>query len=77
MTEDKSLELKLCFLHDCLAIEGAKEVLSDTKYSEMLEEYYEEKKLRSYVEEMIRTNDEFSTEFINILTTIRIFLLGS
>ena len=73
---DPVLELKLCLLHECLTAVGAKEILSDTQYSEILKEVYKEKPLRSYVEDLASIDDNFSEDYIKLLKEIRIFLLG-
>lgn len=77
MVDDTNLELKLCILHELLAVESAGEVISNAKYSEMLDEVYEGKPLRSYVEGLISIGDSLSEDYISLLTKIRIFLLGS
>jgi len=77
MVFDPVLELKLCLLHECIAVESARDVLSNTGYSELLKEVYEEKSLRDYVEALVSIGDGLSKPYIDLLTRIRIFLLGS
>ena len=76
MVDDTNLELKLCILHELFAVEGVGEVISNTEYSEMLEEVYEGRPLKSYIEELINIGSP-SKDYISLLTKIRIFLLGS
>ena len=76
ISEDR-LELCLEFLHSCLIVEGAQEAISDAKYSAMLEEKLGEKPLKEHVQDMINVGDSLHEDYIEILTNIRIYLLGS
>lgn len=71
------LELKLCLLHELLAVESAREVFSNIQYNNLLEDVYEGKTLRSHIEYLVSIGDNFSKDYIECLTSIRIFLLGS
>jgi hypothetical protein len=77
MVFDPVLELKLGLLHELLTVESARDVLSSAQYSEILTEVYEEKPLREYVEALVSIGDGLSKPYIDLLTKIRIFLLGS
>lgn len=74
---DPSLELKLELLHQLLTIESAKEIISDEHFSHLLEEEFDGKKLRVYVEELVVLNDSFSKDYIEKLTVIRDYLLSN
>ena len=72
---DPLLELKLELLHHLLVVEGVKEVLSDQHFSQILEEEFDSKKLRVYVEELTSFDDSFSKDYIEKLRVIRDYLL--
>lgn len=74
---DSSLELKLELLHQLLMVESAKEVLSSTHFNTILEEEFDSKKLRLYVEELVVLSDSFSKDYIDKLTFIRDYLLSN
>ena len=73
---DPLIELKLELLHQLLAIESAKEIISDEHFSQILEEEFDGKKLRVYVEELVVLNDSFSKDYIEKLTVVRDYLLS-
>ena len=74
---DPLLELKLELLHRLLVVEGAKEVLVSSQFDQILEEEFDSKKLRVYVEELTGFDDSFSGNYILKLTVIRDLLLSN
>ena len=71
------LELHLMILHDCLAVESAKEVLQNKSLQAILTATYEGVALRTHIEELIQINDSLSTPYIQKLGNIRKLFLGS
>jgi len=72
-----NLELKLEILHQLLVIESARNVISDTRFNELLEGEFKGKTLRGNVEDLISINNDQSNDYIELLREIRDCLLGS
>lgn len=72
-----NLDLKLEFLHQLLVIENARDTLSGTKFSKLLEGEFKGRTLRKGVEDLININDNQSNDYRVLLREIRESLLGS
>lgn len=77
MVSDPVLELKIELLHHCLEIQGAQEILANPEYTNMLEEVHQDKTLRMHIENLVNIGDNLTVDYINQLTDIRVYLLGS
>ena len=70
-------KLKLSMLSELSKVNGARGVISNPAYVEMLDVAYEWKKLREYVQDLIDIGDLTSYDYNAVLVQIRAFLYDS